>query len=161
MCIRDRPDTAAARVTLRMHPNSRVTPACVGTELTLLLHQDPPGSGSWRIAGWLGARPFSLPPLAVPGSVYHDEEPILVKIVSPAGYPELARAKGIQGKVILNALVTVQGTVGDIQVLQGPPELVQVCIDAVKQYLFKPALACGDPVAAWVAIPISFKLSGN
>ena len=34
-------------------------------------------------------------------------------------------------------------------------------IEAVKQYKFKPALANNKPVAVWVAVPISFKLSGS
>ena len=92
--------------------------------------------------------------------VYRDDEPVLVKAVSPK-YPDLARSSGIEGKVTLNVLVGVDGRVQKVDVVSGVPVLNDAAIEAVKQYLFKPALANNKPVAVWVAVPILFKLSGN
>ncbi len=92
--------------------------------------------------------------------VYRDDEPVLVKAVAPK-YPDLARSSGIEGKVVLNVLVGTNGKVEKVEVQQGVPVLNDAAIEAVKQYLFKPALANNKPVAVWVAVPISFKLSGN
>ena len=96
-----------------------------------------------------------------PGAyVYRDDEPVLVKPVAPK-YPDLARASGIEGKVVLNVLVGVDGKVQNVVVQQGVPVLNEAAIEAVRQYLFKPALANNKPVAVWVAVPISFKLNGG
>lgn len=92
--------------------------------------------------------------------VYRDDEPTLIRPVAPK-YPDLARSSGIEGKVILNVLVGTTGKVEKVEVQQGVPVLNDAAIEAVKQYLFKPALANNKPVAVWVAVPILFKLSGN
>jgi len=92
--------------------------------------------------------------------VYRDDEPVLVKSV-PVRYPDLARSSSIEGKVVVNVLVGTDGRVVKAEIAQGVPVLNEAALDAVKQYLFKPALANNKPVAVWVAVPIVFKLSGG
>jgi periplasmic protein TonB len=99
----------------------------------------------------------------LPGSgtyVYRDDEPTLIKAV-PAKYPDLARSSNIEGKVTVNVLVGTDGRVLKWEIASGVPVLNEAAIEAVKQYLFKPALANNKPVAVWVAVPINFKLSGG
>jgi TonB family protein len=60
-------------------------------------------------------------------------------IKSPnAPYPEEARRKNIQGKVVLSIVVDAKGKVSDAKVLSGAPELIQAAIDSVKQWEFEP-----------------------
>ena len=89
--------------------------------------------------------------------VYTDELPELITKV-PVIYPDIAREANVEGKVLVQALVGKDGKVRDTKVVSGPPMLTKAAEDAVKQYVFKPALANNKPVACWVAIPINFSL---
>jgi protein TonB len=76
-------------------------------------------------------------------------------------YPELARQAKVQGKVILQAVIFKDGTVGDIQVLQTPGEKLgfdETAIAAVRQWKYKPALQSGRPVDVIFTIVIDFTL---
>jgi hypothetical protein len=48
-------------------------------------------------------------------------------------YPPIARAARVQGTVVLQAVIDKDGHVSDLQVISGPPLLLQVAMDAVKQ----------------------------
>jgi TonB family protein len=76
----------------------------------------------------------------------------------PASYPAEARKAGIQGTVMLQALVMEDGTVLDTKILKGIPLLDDAAVDCVRQWRFKPALDKGKPVPVWVAVPIKFSL---
>ena len=91
-----------------------------------------------------------------------DEAPVLVKFVSPK-YPDLARQAGIEGVVLINVLVGVDGKVLAASVIQSDvtPAMEKAAIEASKQFLFKPAKQRTVPVKARMAIPIRFKLHGN
>lgn len=76
-------------------------------------------------------------------------------------YPELARQAKVQGKVILQAVIFKDGSVGDIQVLQTPGEKLgfdEAAIAAVRQWKYKPALQNGRPVDVIFTIVIDFTL---
>ena len=76
----------------------------------------------------------------------------------PPSYPDPAREAGVSGTVMLQALVCACGEVSDIRVAQSVPMLDQAAIDAVRQWVFRPALQGGEAVAVWVHIPIKFSL---
>jgi len=88
---------------------------------------------------------------------YVEELPQAVLKV-PAAYPAEARKAGIQGTVMVQALVMEDGTVLDTKILKGIPLLDDAALDCVRQWRFKPALAKGKPVPVWVAVPIKFSL---
>lgn len=87
--------------------------------------------------------------------VYYEEEPVPVTRVRPT-YPEFAREKGIEGTVILHALVGKDGRVRRLKVIRGVPALNDAAVDAVKQWIFKPALSNNKPVAIWIEVPVEF-----
>ena len=89
--------------------------------------------------------------------VYIDSLPEAIEKVAP-DYPEWARRKGIEGTVMLQALVGRDGLVKDVRVVRSIPELDDYAIAAAKQWRFVPAKAQGQPVAVWVAIPVKFTL---
>ncbi len=63
-------------------------------------------------------------------------------------YTAAARADGIEGKLKLKVVVGADGAVMTVQVLASvSPELDAAAVAAVKQWRFKPAMACGKPVA--------------
>jgi protein TonB len=89
--------------------------------------------------------------------VYTEELPELITKV-PTEYPEIARDAGVEGKVVVWALVGKDGRVLETKVTQSIPMLDAAAVKAVKQYVFKPALNNNKPVAVWVAIPLKFSL---
>ena len=89
--------------------------------------------------------------------VYVEELPEVIEKVPPA-YPEWARAKGIQGTVIVQALVGRDGLVKNTRIAASIPDLDDYAIAAVKQWRFKPAQTKGEPIAVWVAVPVKFTL---
>jgi periplasmic protein TonB len=63
-------------------------------------------------------------------------------------YTAAARAEGIEGKLKLRVVVGADGSVVSVDVLSSvSPELDAAAIAAVKRWRFKPAMACGKPVA--------------
>jgi TonB family protein len=80
-----------------------------------------------------------------------------VKHVS-AVYPQAARDAKIQGVVILEARVGVDGRVIDVNVLSSIPELDQAAIDAVKQWEYVPLLVDDVPIPATFAVSVLFSL---
>lgn len=87
--------------------------------------------------------------------VYYEDEPVPVTTVQPV-YPEFARDAQIQGKVVLHVLVGKDGRVKNVKVIRGVTGLNDAAVDAVKRWVFKPALSQNKPVAVWVEVPVDF-----
>lgn len=90
--------------------------------------------------------------------VYVEELPEAITKVPPA-YPDIAREAGVDGTVLVQALVGKDGRVRDTRVVKSIPMLDQAAVAAVKQWVFKPALSNNKPVAVWVAVPVRFTLN--
>jgi TonB family protein len=85
----------------------------------------------------------------------------LLKYISQnTRYPEAARDKNIQGKVIIRFCVTTQGKPSMISVLKGvSPELDAEAVRVVSTMPdFKPGRQGGRPVPVWYMVPIAFTL---
>ena len=90
--------------------------------------------------------------------VYVEELPEAVTKITPT-YPDLARSAGIDGTVLVQALVGKDGRVKDTKVVKSIQMLDASAVAAVKQWVFKPALSNNKPVAVWVAVPVKFTLN--
>ncbi len=88
-----------------------------------------------------------------------EQEPQLVWMQAPE-YPEIARDAGIEGRVLVRALVGEDGTVEKVLLIQGVLGLDEAALEAAMTAVFRPALQQGRPVAVWVVIPIDFSLRG-
>lgn len=84
-----------------------------------------------------------------------------VKIYSPRPlYTEEARRAGVQGIVILEAVVDAEGTVRNVKILKGlPMGLDQSAVDAVMTWRYEPARMEGRPVPVYFTFTISFSLT--
>ena len=80
----------------------------------------------------------------------------------PPAYPALSRRMREQGRVVLRVLVNTRGAADDVQVSNssGHPRLDDSALEAVRHWKFVPAKRGSAPVAAWVLIPVSFRLEG-
>lgn len=78
-------------------------------------------------------------------------------------YPETAASNNIQGKVIVQFVVTKTGKIGEVKVARSVDkdldrEAVRVCKSLPA---FSPGRnAVGDPVNVWYTLPVTFKLQG-
>jgi len=61
----------------------------------------------------------------------------LIRKTQPT-YPALARSARIQGIVVLQAVISKQGTIENVTVLTGHPMLIPAAIDAVRQWRYRP-----------------------
>jgi protein TonB len=77
----------------------------------------------------------------------------------PPQYPPQAGRERIEGTVVLLAVIGTDGTVKDVRVESGPPQLTQAAIDAVKQWRYRPYLLNGVPVEIDSRITINFTMS--
>jgi TonB family protein len=86
---------------------------------------------------------------------------VMIVSKTPPIYPAAAKAAGVSGVVQLSAIIGKDGTVQELKVLSGPPELVPAAMDAVKQWVYKPTLLNGNPVQVETTIDINFTLNQN
>lgn len=88
----------------------------------------------------------------------HVEPPRIVRKANPR-YPEAAKAEGIEGDVVLRAVILMSGELGSVTVVESPaPVLSEGAIDAVKKWQFQPGLLNGQPVELSTQITIKFRL---
>jgi protein TonB len=78
----------------------------------------------------------------------------------PPKYPPAALQQRIEGRVILRALISAQGSVVRVSVHQSSnvPGMDESALEAVRRWRFEPALRGDTPVSCEIAIPIIFEL---
>lgn len=74
-------------------------------------------------------------------------------------FPPQAKQARIQGTVLLEALIDVNGAVSQLRVVSGHPLLVQAALDAVRQWRYQPTLLNNEPVEVLTTIDVVFTLS--
>ncbi len=102
-----------------------------------------------------GRQPDSVRPPAFGEFRYFEKLPEVVRKAECA-LPSGGRASGV---VLIHALVDTAGRVRDTRVTRSLPGLDEAAVACVRQWVFRPALADGKPVAVWVAIPVRFRPS--
>jgi TonB family protein len=81
----------------------------------------------------------------------------LERSVAPA-YPDVARQAGIEGDVALRVLLSPDGRVASIKVLDGPPILARAAVEAVEQWQYQALRMNDEPVTVVTTLIISFRL---
>jgi periplasmic protein TonB len=84
-----------------------------------------------------------------------------VSVSVPPDYPLLARQMKVQGAVSLQALISRDGSIQELQIMSGPAILAAAAREAVKQWHFKPFLQNGQPVETQARITVNFTISTN
>jgi TonB family protein len=87
------------------------------------------------------------------------EQGLKIKSVAPI-YPEEAKYRHIQGSVHLKAVINKTGDVVDLEVADGPIELVVSAVNAVRQWKYRPYMLQGQPVEVSTTITVNYVLSG-
>src|SRR5215470_3074227 len=86
------------------------------------------------------------------GHLIHRVEPL---------YPALARQAGIQGQVLLQAIIGKDGTIENLRVIGGHPLLVRPAVEAVQQWRYRPYTLNGEPVEVQTQVTVHVVLSGQ
>jgi TonB family protein len=85
------------------------------------------------------------------------ELPRPISQVSPV-YPEVARLKGVQGSVELDAIVDERGFVTEVKIVRGNSLLNDAALECVRKWRYSPALVNGHVVPAPLHIVVRFQL---
>jgi len=81
---------------------------------------------------------------------------------SHINYPTMAMENNVQGRVIVQFVVTKSGSVGEVKVARGVDrDLDREAVRVVKSLpRFIPGKMNGQPVNVWYTLPVNFKLQG-
>ena len=123
----------------------------------------PGGSMGGVIGSVLSATPVAVPHIATPQRVRVSSgvvSGLLLRKVQP-NYPPLARQARIQGTVVLQAQISKEGAIENLQLISGHPMLAPAAIEAVKQWKYKPYLLNGEPVEVETQVQVNFTLAGG
>lgn len=117
-----------------------------------------------------------LPPPPPPAKGGEEEEPEIFIVVeempeiigglaslySVLEYPELARKAGIEGQVVVQFVIEVDGTPSNLRVIKSANDILDAeALRAVSQLKFKPGRQRGKPVRVKYAMPVRFTLTSQ
>lgn len=83
--------------------------------------------------------------------------PTKIRDVAPE-YPQIAQRAGVQGIVIIEAVIATDGTVRDARVLRSIALLDRAALDAVRQWRYEPTRLNGVVVPVIVTVTVQFQL---
>jgi len=83
-------------------------------------------------------------------------ERLLIRRVDPV-YPEAARRANLQGVVVLDAIISADGTVVNLHPVSGPDALVSAAMDAARWWRFRPYRFRGEPAAVETTLSVEFR----
>ena len=73
-------------------------------------------------------------------------------------YPEVAKAGRIEGHVLMEAIISKNGFVKRVHVIEGDSRLRSAATEAVYKRLYRPYLVNGEPVDVATTVRVDFKL---
>jgi TonB family protein len=83
---------------------------------------------------------------------------VMAKTVPPV-YPPVAKARGIQGKVVLSATIGKHGQVADLRGIEGHLLLMEAAHEAVSQWEYRPFILSDQPVVVITEVEVTFALN--
>jgi periplasmic protein TonB len=105
------------------------------------------------------ARPVPRPVVAVgPPRISVVMEGNLVHRVEP-NYPAMAKQAGIEGTVVIKAIIGHAGAIEQEQIVGSHPLLVRAALDAVRQWKYRPYRLDGEAVEVETQVTVKFVLN--
>jgi TonB family protein len=91
-------------------------------------------------------------------TVVLDKNPALIKVASPT-YPQEALNRKLEGRVVVEVQIDKNGSAKDAFVVETDNAIFnESALEVVGRFQFTPGSLNGQPVPAWVGIPIRFAL---
>jgi TonB family protein len=73
-------------------------------------------------------------------------------------YPETAKIEGVEGPVVMQAIISKDGFVKRMHVIQGDSRLRSAATEAVSRWRYRPYMLSGQPVEVATTITVDFNL---
>jgi periplasmic protein TonB len=122
-----------------------------------------PGGVLGGVLGGTGATPGPPAPPKNPAVVRvggNVKPPQLVQKVEPQ-YPTVARMAHVQGTVVIDAIISKNGSVISAHAVSGPGLLIPSALDAVKQWKYKPTYLNGQAVDLAMQVTVNFQTANQ
>ncbi|HSD60344.1 MAG TPA: energy transducer TonB [Burkholderiales bacterium] len=158
-----RPEPAAVRPRPQHHPQPRPQPLAEQEPAPAPALDEAPAPPAVVTAPQSSGAPQVAAPPAEPPKPIPVTPPLYNAAYlsnPPPDYPVAARRRGQEGTVLLSVLVSEAGLPKEIRLAKssGTPVLDEAALEAVKGWKFVPARQGAQSVAAWVEVPIRFRL---
>jgi protein TonB len=75
-------------------------------------------------------------------------------------YPAIAKAAGVQGTVVVEAVISRSGSIESLHVVSGPPMLQGAAVEAIRAARYQPYRLNGEPTAVETTITVNFRIGG-
>jgi len=75
-------------------------------------------------------------------------------------YPVIAKVAGVQGTVVVEAVISRMGTIESLHVVSGPQMLQNAALDAIREARYRPYRLNGEPIEVETTITVNFRLGG-
>lgn len=75
-------------------------------------------------------------------------------------YPAIARAAGVQGAVVVDAIISRTGTIESLHVVSGALMLQNAALDAIREARYRPFRLNGEPTEVQTTITVNFRIGG-
>jgi periplasmic protein TonB len=98
-------------------------------------------------------------PPAGPLKISSISEGMLLTPIRPV-YPPIARAAGVQGTVVVEAVISKAGVIESLHVVSGPMMLQNAALEAIREARYRPYRLNGDPVEVQTTITVNFRIGG-
>ena len=113
-----------------------------------------PSASTGAASSEVPSSPGGIGPLPVPASVM--EANLMISRLPT--YPDAARATHTEGRVVLQAVVNKDGTMGHLRVISGDPALRGAALDAAAKWRYRPYTVNGQPVDVSTTVAVDFRL---
>jgi protein TonB len=107
-----------------------------------------------------GAR-VSVAPTQAPVTPRHVSQGVLAgMLLSPIRpvYPAIAKAAGVSGTVVVEAVISKSGMIESLHVVSGPGMLREAALDAIRSARYQPFRLNGEPTEVQTTITVNFRL---
>jgi periplasmic protein TonB len=84
---------------------------------------------------------------------------MLIAPIRPV-YPPIARAAGVSGTVVVEAVISRTGTVESLHVVSGPQMLQNAALEAIREARYEPYRLNGEVVEVETRITVNFRMGG-
>jgi periplasmic protein TonB len=150
-------------------------PTSVPTIIRMGPDDGPPRDFSHVGSGMMGDGPGGAPfvgaatPAVVTVAAPHPDKPMRVSAGVTVGllmapirpvYPIIAKTAGVQGAVVVEAVISKAGRIESLNVVSGPMLLRQAAIDAIREARYQPYRLNGEPTEVQTTITVNFKIGG-
>lgn len=75
-------------------------------------------------------------------------------------YPAIARAAGVQGTVVVTAVISRTGMIESLRVVSGAPMLQNAAVEAIRAARYQPYRLNGEPTEVETTITVNFRMGG-